>query len=125
LASLHHGVARIVLCIGSYAIKLPKGKRGLRCNVFEADLWARTTEARRKMLCPVLASLPFGLAVVMPRLQELTETQAEHLRSSNGFPDWDYGGMLDDETPWEFKAGDWGWLEGRPVAFDFSVSALE
>src|SRR5262249_39174972 len=34
--------------------------------------------------------LPFGLAVLMPRAQPLTEDEAARLRKTRGFPDWDY-----------------------------------
>jgi hypothetical protein len=69
-------------------LKVARNATGRRCNRFEADLWARTTPARRDMLCPVLARLPFGLAICMPRAQPLSEDEAEHLRNARGFPDW-------------------------------------
>lgn len=33
---------------------------------------------------------------------------------------WDYRGPGDDESPFERKANDWGWLDGRPVAVDYA-----
>jgi len=94
---------------------------GRRCNRFEADQWAKTTPERRNMLCPVLARFPFGLAIVMQRAQPLSEDEAERLRNTRGFPDWDYV-PPDDECPFEPKASDWGRLpDGRLVALDYSA----
>lgn len=62
------GTVRLTICIGPWAWKIARNATDRRCNRFEADLWARTTARRRAMLCPVLARLPFDLAVVMPRL---------------------------------------------------------
>ncbi len=113
----------MVLCIGPYAIKIGKGTRGRRCNLYEAALWKRANEARRKMLCPVMAKMPFGVALLMPRAEPLDEQEKNYLININGFPDWDY--VPPDETaPFEFKASDWGRLEGRLVALGYSAPAL-
>jgi hypothetical protein len=118
-----HGRTRVVLCVGPYAIKFAKGERGRRCNKYEAALWARTTAARRAMLCPVLATLPYGVALVMRRAVPLTEAEKDHLITTDGFPDWDY--VPPDETsPFEYKASDWGRLGGRLVALVYSAPAL-
>jgi hypothetical protein len=119
------GTARLTICIGSWALKLARNATGLRCNRFEADLWVRTSEARRNMLCPVLARLPFGLGVVMQRAEPLSESKKNELIDSDAFPDWDY--VPPDETcPFEYKASDWGWLpDGRLVALDYSTPALD
>jgi hypothetical protein len=37
---------------------------------------------------------------------------------TGGFPDWDSG------HPFEYKASDWGWLDGQLVALDYSASVL-
>jgi hypothetical protein len=114
-----------MICIGPWALKVARNATGRRCNRFEADLWVRTTAARRNMLCPVLARLPFGLAVIMQRARPLSEDEAERLRNTRGFPDWDYV-PPDDECPFEFKASDWGRLpDGRLVALDYSMPALD
>jgi hypothetical protein len=60
-------------------VKLARNSNGCRCNRFEADLWARTTPARRNMLCPVLMRFPFGLAIITQRAQPLSEDEAERL----------------------------------------------
>ena len=113
----------MTLCVGRYAIKIAKSARGRACNRYESDLWKRTTEARRKMLCPIQVMLPFGLAVVMPTARPLTEDEKTYLIDTDGFPDWDY--VPPDETaPFEYKASDWGRLNGRLVALDYSAPAL-
>jgi hypothetical protein len=77
------------------------------------------------MLCPLLARLPFGLAIIMQRAQPLSEDEAERLRNTRGFPDWDYV-PPGNECPFEFKASDWGLLpDGRLVALDYSMPALD
>jgi hypothetical protein len=119
------GTVRRTICIGPWALKVARNATGRCCNRFEADLWVRTTAARRNMLCPVLARLPFGLAVIMQRARPLSEDEAERLRNTRGFPDWDYV-PPDDECPFEFKASDWGRLpDGRLVALDYSMPALD
>jgi hypothetical protein len=126
IVEIRQGTRRLTLCIGAWAVKLARNANGRRCNRFEADLWARTTPTRRNMLCPVLACLPFGLAIVMQRAQPLSEDEARRLRSTRGFPDWDYMPPDDDECPFEPKASDWGRLpDGRLVALDYSMPALE
>lgn len=42
---------------------------------------------------------------------------------TDGFPDWDYVPPNDEGLPFEFKASDWGWLDGL-VALDYSALAL-
>ncbi|HEY5379990.1 MAG TPA: hypothetical protein VIJ78_10705 [Pseudolabrys sp.] len=123
MITVSRGSTRTTLCLWSYAIKIAKGARGRACNVYERDLWKRTTESRRRMLCPILAVVPFGIAVVMPRALPLTEDEKNFLIDTDGFPDWDY--VPPDETsPFEYKASDWGRLNGRLVALDYSAPAL-
>jgi hypothetical protein len=121
--SVRHGTTRLVLCIGAYAIKIAKGRRGRICNLYESALWKRTTKVRRQMLCPVLATMPLGVALLMPRAQPLTEKEKTSLIDADDFPDWDY--VPPDETaPFEYKASDWGRLDGKLVALDYSAPVL-
>jgi len=77
------------------------------------------------MLCPVLARLPFGLAIVMRRAQPLSEGEKDQLIDGDAFPDWDYV-PPDDGCPFEYKACDWGRLpDGCLVALDYSATALD
>src|SRR5216684_880031 len=119
------GTVRLTICVGAWAAKIARNAAGRRCNLFEADLWARTTEARRNMLCPVLACLPFGVGLIMHRAEPLSEDEADRLRTEDGFPDWDYMPPDDEGHPFEYKASDWGRLpDGRLVALDYSTAAL-
>jgi hypothetical protein len=73
----------------------------------------------------VLARLHFGVAILMPRAEPLSEAEADHLRATCGFPDWDYVPPNESE-PFEYKASDWGRLpDGRLVALDYSAPALD
>jgi len=123
LISVRHGTTRLVVCIGPYALKIAKGKRGRICNLYESALWKRTTKVRRQMLCPVLAMMPLGIVLLMPRAQPLTEQEKSSLIETDGFPDWDYV-PPDEGHPFEYKASDWGRLDGRLVALDYSAPAL-
>jgi hypothetical protein len=126
ICAIHRrGSVRLTVCIGPWALKIARNATGRRCKRFEADCWARTTNTRRNMLCPVLACLPFGIAVCMPRAKPLSEGEAHQLRETDGFPDWDYV-PPDEGEPFEYKASDWGWLpDGRLVALDYSAPALD
>jgi hypothetical protein len=75
------------------------------------------------MLCPVLATMPLGLALIMPRAQPLTEQEKAFLMDTDEFPDWDYV-PPDEGHPFEYKASDWGWLDGNLVALDYSAPVL-
>jgi hypothetical protein len=119
------GTTRLTICIGSWALKVARNAKGRRCNCFEADLYAKTTAARRNMLCPVLARLPFGFGLLMKRAQPLSEGDHRQLHESDGFPDWEYVPLSDEGEPFEYKASDWGRLpDGRLVALDYSMPAL-
>jgi hypothetical protein len=67
--------------------------------------------------------MPLGIALLMPRAQPLSENEKRCLMDTDEFPDWDY--VPPDETePFEYKASDWGWLNGSLVALDYSAPAL-
>jgi hypothetical protein len=53
----------------------------------------------------------------------LTEAEHHHFMDTDGFPDWDYV-PPDEKEPFEYKASDWGWLDGRIVAVDYAARAL-
>jgi hypothetical protein len=114
----------VVLIAGPLAFKFACHHVGLRCNKWEARVWHETESRRRQMLCPVLACFPGGLLLVMKSVVEITEVEAQDLRNQRGFPDWDYepGG---EECPFEFKASDWGRIDGKLVAVDYSVTAID
>lgn len=116
------GCTRIVVLLGSYAIKVPittDGWRaflkGLLANMQEVS-FARTGWPE---LCPVLFSLPGGWLLVMPRVREMTDEEFHSL---------DYGEWI--KAGRDLKAGEWvvpveaksnsfGFFEGHIVAIDY------
>jgi hypothetical protein len=116
------GSTRLVLVIGPWALKFARGDRGRRCNSYEAKLFRDVDARRRAMLCPVRWCSGRGWLLVMAAATPLMETEKEELMDSNGFPDWDYM-PGEDSDPFESKASDWGRLNGRLVALDYSTPA--
>jgi hypothetical protein len=126
---LSKGSTRTVLVCGPRVLKIARDAYGARCNLFEAELYRRTTAERRKMLCPVIAGSRKGHVLVMRALVILTPAEFAIERAAGRIPDygdWDYCGPGDDDFPFErHKADDWGWLDGRPVAVDYANSVRE
>ena len=120
---IRQGTTRTVVVIGSLALKFSRGERGRLCNRFEADLFKRVNQRRRDMLCPVLWCAPFAIFLIVRAATPLTEAERNELWASDGFPDWDYV-PPDEGQPFEWKPSDWGWLDGRLVALDYSAPAL-
>jgi hypothetical protein len=122
---IRKGRTRSVILVGPLALKIGIGERGRRCNRFEADLYRRVNPQRRAMLCPVVWCAPAGTLLVARRAdRELTEEEKLRLMDTDAFPDWDYVPPNDEGHPFEFKASDWGWLDGRLVALDYSAPVL-
>jgi hypothetical protein len=117
------GSTRIVLVLGPLALKFGIGERGRRCNRFEAGLYKRVSARRRAMLCPIFWCAPAGTILLARTACPITEQERDHLRETDGFPDWDYV-PPDESCPFEYKASDWGRLNGRLVALDYSAPAL-
>src|SRR4030081_11907 len=107
------GSTRLTICFGSFALKIARGKQGIICNRFEAEVWRLAPAFRREMLCPVIWMLPFAVGLLMPRAVPLSEAEVTTLK----YPDWDYL-PPDIGDPFEPKASDWGRLKGRLVALD-------
>jgi hypothetical protein len=85
---IRRGRTRFVVLWGSVALKLAIGKRGSRCNRFEADLYARGNAQRREMLCPVLWCAPAGSVLIARRAdRQFTEQEKDCLMVTDGFPE--------------------------------------
>jgi hypothetical protein len=112
------GSFRVVICIGSYAIKLPRITRlfkGIRCNSWESEVWkVWRVKFKWKHLCPVLASSPLSIIVIMRRA-DLTATSSE----VRGAVDEEYD--YDTNLNIEFKPGNWGKIDGKLVCFDYGL----
>jgi hypothetical protein len=113
------GTMRLTLCIGRYAFKFARSRRGRAANQRERVEWDRATPERREMLCPIVWSTPLGLVNVMRRAVPLTREDQFHRLANRDFPDWDYmpGGSSE---PFEYKESDWGYLDGRLVSLDYA-----
>ena len=94
------GTTRLTLCIGQYALKLPRGLRGCVANYGERIEWNRATPERRPNLCPLLFGAPLGVINIMRRAKPLTSDQHIYLKANRGLPDWVYTGG--PECPFEY-----------------------
>ena len=122
------GTTRAVIAFGPWAFKLAKGRRGVRCNKHEADLFHRNKDKahRRSLLCCVLWCSRPAIILVMRRAETpITQTQLEELMSleTGAFHKWAYSGQGDDDHPFEWKPDDWGMVNGRIVAVDYAATA--
>lgn len=119
------GKTRLVFVIGLIALKFARGARGRRSNLYEADLYARVSERRRAMLCPILWCAPYGIVLLSRAACPISEEEKSCLMDTNGFPDWDWErGSPDNNSPFEYKASDWGCLDGRLVSLDYAAPVL-
>ena len=61
---------------------------------------------------PVIACLPFGLALFMPAVRMMSSDEVKAFSNSSAFPDhYPTPGLYEDKL-----MGDWGYLNGKPVA---------
>jgi hypothetical protein len=74
------------------------------------------------MLCPVIACSENGCVLVVRSAVPLTKFERDQLWECDQFPDWYEPGTF-DTSPCEWKSSDWGHLEGRLVALDYSTPA--
>jgi hypothetical protein len=72
-------------------------------------------------LCPVLWVSRNGAVQIMRAAEPLTEMMS-YDEYGEAVDAWDYM-PGEDECPFEPKASDWGWFEGRRVALDYSTPA--
>jgi hypothetical protein len=118
------GRTRLVLVLG-VALKLARGARGRRSNLYEYGLYKRVSERRRAMLCPIIWCLPLGIILVSRAACPLGEEEKNRLIETDGFPDWDWEpDSPDNGSPFEYKASDWGMLNGRVVALGYAAPVL-
>src|SRR5579871_1326682 len=108
---------RPVIVIGRWAaLKFARNAQGRACNRYEAELYRSTTDHRRRLLCPVLWISAGGWLLVM--------AAAEPAREMMSIDDYlDLGEQWGSGCPFEPKASDWGWYQGRLVALDYSTPA--
>lgn len=112
-----------VIVIGRFAVKFARDKWGRACNLYEANLYRSVNETRRGLLCPVLWVSRYGAVQIMRSAVPLTEMMSEEAYQE-AWEAWDYM-PGEDSCPFEPKAADWGWFDGRMVALDYSTPAWE
>lgn len=112
-----------VVVIGRFAFKFARNARGRASNLYEAKLYRNANATRRALLCPVLWVSRNGFVQIMKAANPLTEMMSLH-EYMDAVDVWDYI-PGEDSCPFEPKASDWGWLEGRMVALDYSTAAWE
>jgi hypothetical protein len=113
---------RPVVIVGPWALKFARGDRGRRCNLYEANLYRTTTPERRAMLCPVRWCSRKGFLLIAQTAAPLDPLDHADLLARDAFPDWDYM-PGEDGDPTESKQSDWGRIDGRLVALDYSTPA--
>jgi hypothetical protein len=115
----HRGSQRFAIICGPYAIKLPRLRRlwqGMRANRMEARIWREGWQRKYPELCPIIASLPFGAALVMPAVRIMSPDEFKVFCDRGGPPD-----HFPDPELYESKGGEWGYLGGRPVVVDYAM----
>jgi hypothetical protein len=119
MVGLFRGSQRRTLVLGGFAIKIPRLHRlraGARANREEARIWREGWQRFYPELCPVLASLPFGIALIMPAVRIMSPDEFTKFRNSGAYPD-----HVPDPELYEGKGGEWGYLGGRPVVVDYAM----
>lgn len=114
------GTNRFVLLLGPWAIKFARSSRGRRACRNERGLWRyyKGKPGNGDLLCPIIASDPFGFVVVMRKAKR---TPRPFWSTWPEFqPKWEY---LPDEgdipDPGEPSPKDWGVIDGRFVLVDY------
>jgi hypothetical protein len=77
------------------------------------------------LLCPIFWCDPLGYLAVLRTARPLSEEEKNHLWATDSFPRWDWQpDSPDNDSPFEWKASDWGTLDGRLVALDYAAPVL-
>jgi len=116
---LRRGSQRRTIVFGCVAIKVPRMGRwraGSRANREEARIWREGWQQFYPELCPVLACLPFGTALVMPAVRIMSRDELAAFMKSDAHPE-----NSPDPELYEDKLGEWGYLRGRPVVVDYAM----
>lgn len=96
--------------------RLRRLRQGVLANRMEALILREGWQRRYPELCPVKASLLFGLANLMPAARIMSSEEEQAFRTSDAFPD-----HYPDPQLYEDKFGEWGMLSGQSVVVDYAV----
>ena len=112
-----------VIVVGWFAFKFARSARGRASNLYEAQIYRTVNATRRALLCPVLWVSGRGFVQVMRAAKPFADMMSpdEYVHVTEA---WDYM-PGEDSCPFEPKASNWGWFEGRMVALDYSTPAWE
>lgn len=113
------GSHRRAFVVGGIAIKVPRWGRlreAVRANREEARLWREGWQRFYPELCPVIACLPFGVALVMPAVRLMDPDEFRVFCGSEAYPV-----HHPDPELYESKLGEWGYLDGKPVVVDYAM----
>jgi hypothetical protein len=110
-----------VIVVGRFAFKFARSSRGRASNLYEAKLYRSANARRRTLLCPVLWVSRSGFVQIARAAKPLSDMMSfdEYMKVAEV---WDKM-PGEDSCPFEPKASDWGWLDGRLVALDYSTPA--
>lgn len=117
LFAVRRGAFRIVLLVGSIAIKLPhlrNSAAGMRSNRWEREMWQiwRPRFSCWTNLCPIRFADRFGFIVIMVRASQPVTTDEIEAADPDCYPDIDV----------EFgKSANFGRFKGRIVAVDYGL----
>ena len=113
------GTYRRVLLFGRYAVKVPRLRHfvaGRRCNRWEREIWRVWRPIFSwQNICPVLASDPWGLVIVMPRAEQPVTFDDVKKATIDCYP----------EFVVEMKCEDFWWVAGSVVAVDYGLWEVE
>lgn len=112
---------RPVIIVEPWTLKVARGAQGRRCNLYEACLFRRSSAQRQHLLCPVLWVSRKGLFLLMATANPVDPSEFGPITYATlVMREWDYI-PGEDGFPFEPKAADWGWYQGRHVAVDYST----
>jgi hypothetical protein len=110
-----YGVFRRVVLIGPWALKFPRLNAllpGMQCNRWEREMWQVWRPIFHwSNLCPVLASDPLGLVVVMPRAFQPVSREEVEAADPDDYP------SITAET----KPDDYGRIGTKVFALDYGL----
>ena len=121
---IESGCFRQVLLLGPWAIKVPQTYswktflRGMIANIDERRVWHKWPKSLQHRLCPIIYAGAFGLVVIMPRLQLLSEGELAYAFPTKSA----FDKAIAVENWWipvERKTDSWGWYKGFVVAIDY------
>jgi hypothetical protein len=110
----------VLLLCDVIALKVARNDLGARSNLFEARVYATASPCRRMTLCPVLWCSPSGGVLAMRAARLCGEADSADIALV--IESWDYAGPHDIGHPFEPNPRNWGRVDGRLVALDYSAN---